>query len=335
MKQIFKKVKPVEMSFLQKLFNQLPTENAIIEFNNLLASHRIQNITSDQVKNIELKYSIVLNTEFNLNMQEFFAVYWNQYLRHEDSNSDSENELNHFIQILNLNTTTTSFLQRKLGEVWYQEVITTSLTSRRFYPDDLLKLERLRQKARLPGPIAEQILNDAKLVVVESYVTTLNSKNQCSPTEEAELDAMMVNFCVPAETIKQIKEKLQKSKYYWELEHLPLKSISVKATLQRNETCFLQMNMVKWYETRSAGHGTKQFELINEGSLYLTNKRLLFEGNKKTSIITFDRIKNISLQTNGITIHKDKGKEPVLAFKSDSYLFDLVLKRLLKESREI
>ena len=79
--------------------------------------------------------------------------------------------------------------------------------------------------------------------------------------------------------------------------------------------------------------GNKQYERINQGALYLTNKRLVFEGNIKNSVILYDRILRISKDTNGIVIHKDKGKDPVLSFPEYGQAFEIILKRLLKDSK--
>lgn len=71
------------------------------------------------------------------------------------------------------------------------------------------------------------------------------------------------------------------------------------------------------------------------GALYLTNKRLVFEGNNKNSVITYDKILRLSKSGNGVMIHKDKGKDPILSFNGDYMVFELIIQRLLKGSNRL
>lgn len=56
----FQIVKLQDQSLLQKIFRQHPTENSIIELNNLLASKEIKSITQHDI--------IALSREYNINV---------------------------------------------------------------------------------------------------------------------------------------------------------------------------------------------------------------------------------------------------------------------------
>jgi len=51
---------------------------------------------------------------------------------------------------------------------------------------------------------------------------------------------------------------------------------------------------------------TKQAQVIKPKSAYVTNKRLVFEGNIKNPTLPYDRIRRISQRPEGILIQKDK-----------------------------
>ncbi|WP_315822389.1 hypothetical protein [Paraflavitalea speifideaquila] len=155
------------------------------------------------------------------------------------------------------------------------------------------------------------------------------------------------------------KDQLRKLKLYWALENLDLPIIQHNLTLSKSEACHLMIPNVRWHELRSVrqrtGHSystsikiAKGFylrsgnsnsrsysvdtmTLIDTGSLYLTNKRIIFAGAKKTSSIQLGRIINLSPYANGVEIDKETGKSPTLEIKQHADIFCIMLERLLNE----
>ena len=71
----FRTAQLVNPTFLQKLFHKIPKQNAIIEFNNILAATPLLDISLTDVNNIERKYKTRLHRDFKRNMFEFYAAY--------------------------------------------------------------------------------------------------------------------------------------------------------------------------------------------------------------------------------------------------------------------
>jgi hypothetical protein len=119
----------------------------------------------------------------------------------------------------------------------------------------------------------------------------------------------------------------------------------------------LPITGVHWHELRSAGRGNtyssyspalkaaKAFylqsgsnntssqilKLIDTGTLYLTNKRIIFAGDKKTSNIKIDKILELTPYSDGVAIRKETGKSPVLQMKQNADVFCVMLERILNE----
>ena len=74
--QLFNVTPLKSRSLMQRVFKQLPKENAVIDLNNLLANQPIQNITVQQIQEIQIRYSVNLQREYELNLKEFYAVYF-------------------------------------------------------------------------------------------------------------------------------------------------------------------------------------------------------------------------------------------------------------------
>jgi hypothetical protein len=106
----------------------------------------------------------------------------------------------------------------------------------------------------------------------------------------------------------QTKEELSKLKLYWALENLDLPVIQSDITIQKSEFCHLKIPNVNWYELRAR----QKMNLIDTGTLYLTNKRIIFTGRNKNSNIHIDKILDIILYSDGVKIRKETGKSPTL-----------------------
>jgi hypothetical protein len=328
---IYQVVPAARPSFLQRLFKQQPPENAIIELNNLLAAG-ILSVRQEQLRDIENNYKVSFASDFELNLQEFYAVYWNYYLKQTSVNDNIVRELAHLVRLFNLSEEIITVLQTKIGKVWFEAAAKASLVKRQLTLEDEYGLEQFRLKLKLDQQTADGILGAAKLDTFEQYTRQVISKKRCTPDEEAEVLNIINSLKIPESKTRPAVDEIKKFKYYWELENLPLKVIPNDPSLQKSEICYFKSGQVQWHEIRGSG-SYKQYELINQGTLFLTNKRLVFAGNAKNSVITYDKISRISVDAKGATVFKDKGKDPVLTFSGDKVIFEIVFKRILRDFR--
>jgi hypothetical protein len=326
---IFKVAPQVKSSLFQRLFKQQPADNAIIEVNNLLASRDILSIQVSELRAIEDKYGLKLLAEYSLNLQEFYAVMWNYYIKSEEHSSNLLKRVDHLVVLFNLSLEITKPLKDRIGSVWYRKSAAQFVVKRRLLANDRTSLDVFANRLQLDANITARILEEEQLLVVKSYINTLSQKSRCSPDERMEAERMFENFNISTNLRNEINKQLRLFEVYWEAEHLSLKTFEVApGRLQKSEICYYYADRIKWYETRNGRYGAKELELINEGELYISNKRLVFIGKFKTSQIPFDRIINILKDNQHVTVVKDKGKNPTLKLTMDSELFSIVLKRV-------
>jgi hypothetical protein len=115
---------------------------------------------------------------------------------------------------------------------------------------------------------------------------------------------------MPTAKVAPISSTLKTLQFYRELEHLPLQSVTSRMTLQKSKICYYQLGQVKWLEKRNDRYGTARCELINSSSLCLTNKRILFEGNKKTATFLMIALKIYMLRPVAYSSRKIKERTP-------------------------
>lgn len=76
----------------------------------------------------------------------------------------------------------------------------------------------------------------------------------------------------------------------------------------------------------------KELRLLDSGTLYLTNKRIIFLGHKKNSNIKLDKILSVTPYSNGIEVVKDAGRNPIFLVPSNADILSLTLSRMINES---
>lgn len=349
-----------DTSFLQQLFKQFPQENAVIELNNLLATKAIKTISKTEIEAIEERYNLSLHKEFKLNLEEFYAVYLNHCLADKVLNEQELSELNHLKHILELDDKSIDKLHAKLGESIYKKSFQEAVADGRLTKDEEEFLNKLENTLRLPKELAEKIASETKIAYIENYVAQIVADQRLSPAEEDELKAIANSLNINIQLNNQTKEQLRKLRLYWALENLALPAIQPDIAIQKSEVLHFRVSNVNWYEMRSvrqrvsySGYSTSfriakgfylrsgsykpqsysvdTMKLIDSGTLYLTNKRIIFTGNKKNSNIRIDKILNFTPYTDGVEIGKETGKSPTLKITQNADIFCMILERLLNE----
>ena len=73
---------------------------------------------------------------------------------------------------------------------------------------------------------------------------------------------------------------------------------------------------------------------LDAGTLYITSKRLLFDGSRKSTALPLRRILNFTVYQDGVQIEKDSGKDQFFMLNSfDGELLGAVLEAAIDRSR--
>jgi hypothetical protein len=329
---VFKKAPLVKQSFFQRLLKQQPEENAVIELNNLLAARPVRDITKQDRQHIENKYAIDLKNEFSLNLEEFYAVYLNYCLADKALNDEEIEDLRHLKTVLDLDERVINDLHGKIGELVYKSSFEEAVADGRLTDQEKNFLSKLASDLKLPAQLVEKISTDVKTRFVQGYVEKIIADQALSPDEEQELNAITASLNVQLKLDERTQAQLHKYKLYWALKNLDLPVIRPGIELQKTESCHLQIANVRWSELRKERHGKYSVDTLTEidrGTLYLTNKRIIFDGHKKNSNIRLEKILSVTLQKDGVRIDKDTGKDVTLQMTGEADVLQIMLQRLI------
>lgn len=184
---------------------------------------------------------------------------------------------------------------------------------------------------------------------------------QLSHEDENELSELSMRLGLPMPTAGNRHAVLNEYRLMWRFSQGDPPSIPADITLRKGEVCYFA-SPVKWNEMRRvtkriqyAGPRMKikiyknihwrmgdmavrrvahdQLTLIDDGIMYLTNKRLIFSGKMKNFTIPTAKIFDFELFADGIKIDRETGKSPFLEFSDNNHLFAAALARALHDGK--
>ncbi len=220
-------------------------------------------------------------------------------------------------------------------------------------------LERLEQDLKISKNLADKISGEARQLFFQNYVKKITSDERLSPDELEELESISKSLNVNLDLDSKSREAFDKMKRYWIIENGELPALQVDINLQKNETCYVQTR-ADWHELRTvtkrinyAGPSARikimkglsyrvgsvsvervtseHMQHLDSGILYVTNKRLIFTGQKKNANIRLDKILSITPYSDGIEVVKDAGRNPVFIVPSNADILSMTLSRIINE----
>ncbi|SFF03004.1 hypothetical protein [Spirosoma endophyticum] len=345
-------------SFMQRLLNQHPLENAIIELNNLLASMPVRSISAADINSIERKYNLTLLDTFTLNLEEFYTVYLNYALQDRRLSEEASADLSHLQILLQLPPQTIKLLQERIGEVIYRQSIEEVINDGVVTSEEHQFLQRLQQTLSLPSDLANKISEDVYGQYLSRLIEKLSADARITPEDERQIEQISKNLGVKPD--QSTKQSLARYKLYWTLENTDLPVIDISFPLQKLESCHFYSDDMQWFEERATARRTNvddhyinhktldeidlqvnsttrqtRFDLlkrIDVGQIYLTNKRILIVGRLKTTSIKLNTINKVIAYRQGIEVGKLTGKSPLLLLKRDADVAAIICRRLLTQA---
>lgn len=356
---LFQTVSLVERSFFQKIFGQHPDENALIELNNLFATKSIKEITVDEVSEIENKHNINLSAEFPLNLEEFFATYLNYCERNKSSDNLQQENLKHLQSVLKLSDEITSHLYQKVGEGIYREAYDKAISDGHTTDERETALKKLETELKLTEEITNQIADVSRHNYMDNLLKKIVADGKISPDEWTELNEAAKNLKIDMKMDNKTNSQIERLKLNWQIQNGELPILETGISLQKSEVCHYTTH-VDWLEhrtvTRRINYGgprvrfkivkglyysagsvavqrvtADQIQVIDSGTVYLTNKRVIFVGSRKNSNIRLDKILSVVPYSDGVELEKDTGKSPTLRMTSGADIFAMMISRLINE----
>lgn len=348
--RIFKSHPLIKQSFAQRILHQQVEENAIIAVNNLLAEKEIRAINQEDLADIDNRYGTELSIDFTLNLEEFYATYLNHCLKDSRLDHQELQDLQHLKHLFQLSDKTIESLHKSIGSKVYKKTFQQAVSDGMLTTKESEFLNDLECALRLPKEIVEKISEQARKGVINEKLSEISEDFRLSPDEEKELLAISANLGVSLPDDRATKKQLEQMKHYWALENLDLPIIDSEISLHKDEICHFKIDSSSWKKvygrnwspsnpfSRIANgkelsvknsYKGKYLETVDQGVIYLTNRRIIFDGIEKRTSIKLVTIQRLKLYSDALEIVRETGKNPILLCNEPGE-FAILLSRLLQ-----
>lgn len=357
---IFKTKELIKLNLFQKIFNKQPKINAFIEVNNLFSKKNILDITIEEIEAILKRYKINFKKNF---VNERQNLYKKQLIHFIEDNELSEFELKqlkHLSSLLLIDNIEVQEIHNNICGERYQKEYNEALSDGKISEQEEKSLELLKANLKLQKDISDKISKECRQKYIDIQLNKITEDGMISPEEWEEFNLIKDNLNIDIIYNNVTQSQLNKMKLYWLIENGELPKKEVNINLQKNEVCYFSDSNVDWYETRTVtkkiNYGgvnyrikimkgvyyrsgsvnvqritTEELKRIDSGTIYVTNKRVIFQGNNKNTSISLSKILSVIPYNDGIGIEKDSGKSPILKVNSNADIFAMTLARVIND----
>jgi len=346
-------------NFFQQLFKITPKINAIIEINNLLGTKYLRDIKANEILEICTRYKTNLRGNLLTNAKELYSKYLEKCLKDFLLTDDESNNLSHLGNLLLLKEKEMAELHNKLAGEIYKRIYDETLSGSKLGKYNEEYLEKLKKDIKLSEEIADKISYDCRQNYLLAQFARIRENDKISPDDWNEFNEIAKNVNITLESDSASDARIERMKLNWLIEHgeLPVKQVSIN--LPTNEYCYYSTD-IEWLETRKVTnrvnyHGptlrvkiakglyyragsiapqritSDELQVIDQGTVYITNKRVVFTGELNNKSILISKILSITPYTDGVGIEKDSGKSPILKVSKDADLLAMILTRVIKD----
>jgi hypothetical protein len=236
-------------------------------------------------------------------------------------------------------------------------------------PDPLRLNEVLDRLRRLltayMAPTAGPAVGDfdrARVLASLGVLSQVGADRRLSPEEEGQLQALATDLGLSVTADEATAALLDRFRLLWRIENGELPEQEAPIRLGKGERCHTVLQ-VSHHEFRTVTEAvgytgpTARVRLakgiywrfgaikvapirrdvlkeLDTGTLYVTSRRLLFDGTKGSRAFPYTKIINVKLYQDGLQIERDTGKDQYFQFTGDAELLGAILNGAMREEEK-
>lgn len=352
----------IEPKGIDKLLKKIPTENFLIEVNNLLANNSLDEISADQIQQLADKYKLKdASQRFKSELLQMLKDFLIQHLGIWGDEYKDFSPVQKLQNILGISDGDFNNEYKPLAiEMFKKQVVKTLNRTKKYQDEEIKEFEQLTRQLNLTTGEADQVVNEVRKNIIEEYSEKMIADFRVSPEETETLERLCKGLDVTIDS--RSREQLKEFQLLWNIDNGELPVYEPDIFLHKNEFCHYKAN-VDLYENRKVAAGVKYagptyrlkiakgfyyrlgnintqrvskdvMTLIDSGVLHVTNKRIIFNGSKQNKTIRYNQIVDLHPYSDGVEIVKETGKPTTFLLKiSDGVALSATIARFIRDSQ--
>lgn len=344
---------PSPRGFFAKLFLQSSPADARRAITNRLAATPIRSVGAADVSADLITFG-VRGKEARGVLLSIWREAVEQFMRDDLVTDDESRYLADLRRSLGLTESELRTVEAEVVQARYAAAVGSAIADDNLSTQDRTKLDALAAAIRLPKDVAQRLLDRARQQRIDEVARSAVADRRLSPQEINDLHVLARNLDINLAIDAQTQKGMDRLALLWRIENGEPPTVSVPISLQKGETCHAVADAI-WHEMRTRTKrinysgpvasirickglryrvGSVQVQRvtrddmveIDRGRLYVTNKRVIFDGAKKNITIRLSALLSFSPYSDGVVLEKASGKAAHLVLSNvDLEVFLIVL----------
>lgn len=345
-----------EQNIFQMIFRRLPKENFIIDLEGILSEHEsdFTTLKSEDFSALCKKYHLGPKSRLKEREELFNRALVDYSLDARISDKERAN-LTALKNFLNLSDDYYNGALKAAGEAVLKEKIEAVISDDVTTDEEAASLGATVRDFGLDKEASAALYDKECKKKIQALLDEIAKKRRFSPDDEKKLRSIVTDLKLSNITLNEKSQAaIKKFKALWAAENAPLTPLLPPINGQRGEE-FYYTTHVEWDEERRrqvyttysglalsyricrgvtlrsgaiapSRHSEEYLSKIDEGDLFLTNKRVIFIGAKGNKTILYKHILTITPYSDCVCVGKDAGRPPYLLSDNPEILSALLLR---------
>ena len=351
---------PKRPGLLQRLSGRPVKENALIEITNLLAENAIPAVSMPQVADILQRHDLGFG-ECKPQFVDLVRRVLSHVAEDRELSPEDRGSLSHLQMIFELGDDDVMSIREAVLAELFSKSLADALADGHITVEERKRLDTIATSFGLPQSRTDEIYKSQVLKLLQWTFDQVVTDRRVTAEEEANLQAMAANLGVTLGHDAKTLALLDRFRLLARIDAGDLPMVTPSIKLQRGEMCHATLACTHSeirQQTTSYRHGgisasgkiigplrwrvgqvavqrvTRDvMTFLDSGTLYITNKRLLFDGSKKNTVIALSKIVHFTLFSDGLRIEKDTGRDQYFVGDGDLEVLGAVLERVITAGR--
>lgn len=350
-------------TFLARLFGRKHKSEALVllwdylnrdypEFRNFAAA----------VEDIKAKTKIDVQSATATDLEDWFSRYVKFFLADSRLSEDENRALTAIQAGFGIsNRRREEIVNDQIGSI-YKTTIQGVLADGVVTDEEIQRIARISSSLGISSEFDQKIKGATVKPFIEGKLTAAVANKTLSPQDDAELKTLAGRLGCNLVFDGDTERTLNKYRLLWKIQYGDLEAVDAGISLQKNEQCYwfsevalhemrrvtvrrsysgpaFRIKIVKGVYWKSGSYSVAsqtqdQLQRIDSGTLYITNKRVIFSGAFKNLTIRLNKILDFDAYSDGMKLDKDTGKDPYFLFPGGTEVACAILGRLILEGAE-
>lgn len=351
---------PPPRSFLQKFFLRSRPDDAYRAICNRLATGPIDQVGPAQVSADLLAFGVRGKGARKL-LTRIWREVVQQFVADDQVSHDEAQFLVGLRRALGLVQSELDSVEEEVVHARFDRAVAEALADDRLTLAERSRLSDLALSLRLSSDVAQRILDRARDARIDEALNAAVEDERLSPAEVADLNALARALGTSFSPDKATQRTLDRFSLLWRIENGDLPQVTVPIVLQRGEVCHAVAQAV-WMEMRTRTQSIRyggpvasirickgvryrigsvhvqritrdEMTEIDRGTLYLTNKRIILDGQRRNMTVRLSGLIAFTPYTDGVVLEKASGTPPhIVLSDTDVEIFNAILGAVLAQS---